>query len=191
MEEEDINKFLYGDELQEVEEHPVVQKTEPHFAVSEEEKVENNAMSIEEEEEDEFEIVVDGDSNKRGLTNISLNQPTATNSPNTTGTNQVTSLSGSIGTLDLNGIGSIAGQSIFDLDLDDDTGPAGDKPWRKPGADITDYFNYGFNEVTWRMYCLRQRVLREEYGNSKSNNIPPALANNPLILQGLFPKGIH
>ncbi|KAI9175311.1 cleavage polyadenylation factor subunit fip1 [Blastocladiella emersonii ATCC 22665] len=37
-----------------------------------------------------------------------------------------------------------------------------DKPWRRPGEDITDYFNYGFNEDTWRMYCDRQRVLREE-----------------------------
>ena len=25
-----------------------------------------------------------------------------------------------------------------------------DKPWRKPEVDMTDYFNYGFNEDTWR-----------------------------------------
>jgi pre-mRNA 3'-end-processing factor FIP1 len=31
---------------------------------------------------------------------------------------------------------------------------------RKPGADITDYFNYGFNEETWRAYCERQKRLR-------------------------------
>lgn len=35
-----------------------------------------------------------------------------------------------------------------------------DKPWRKPGADITDYFNYGFNEDTWRAYCERQKRFR-------------------------------
>merc|ERR1719347_914587 len=35
-----------------------------------------------------------------------------------------------------------------------------DKPWRKPGADITDYFNYGFSEDTWAAYCNRQRRLR-------------------------------
>merc|ERR1712013_325367 len=35
-----------------------------------------------------------------------------------------------------------------------------DKPWRKPGADITDYFNYGFSEDTWAGYCNRQRRLR-------------------------------
>jgi pre-mRNA 3'-end-processing factor FIP1 len=54
-----------------------------------------------------------------------------------------------------------------------------DKPWRMPGADITgkfliyqknilsnkifncsDYFNYGFNEDTWRAYCEKQKRLR-------------------------------
>lgn len=29
------------------------------------------------------------------------------------------------------------------------------------GADITDYFNYGFNEVTWRAYCAQQKMIRE------------------------------
>jgi pre-mRNA 3'-end-processing factor FIP1 len=42
-----------------------------------------------------------------------------------------------------------------------------DKPWRKPGADITDYFNYGFNEVSWRTYCAKQKMLRE---NKKVRN---------------------
>lgn len=41
-----------------------------------------------------------------------------------------------------------------------------DKPWRKPGADITDYFNYGFNEDTWKAYCEKQRKLRID------NNVP-------------------
>ena len=189
MEEEDINKFLYGDELP-VEEEPTTinnaeinKEGEEHKEVKEEEVMKEE---VEEEEDDDFEIVLE-DSNRRGLTNITLGQPVS--SPTTPAVTLPSSLTGAIGTLDLNGIGSIAGQSIYDVDLDDETGPAGDRPWRKPGADITDYFNYGFNEVTWRMYCLRQRVLREEYGNSKNNNIPAALANNPLILQGLFPKG--
>ncbi|OAG29687.1 hypothetical protein NEDG_00820 [Nematocida displodere] len=38
-----------------------------------------------------------------------------------------------------------------------------DKPWKKPGEDITDYFNYGFNETTWREYIQKQKKLREEY----------------------------
>ena len=30
------------------------------------------------------------------------------------------------------------------------------------GADITDYFNFGFTEETWAQYCDRQRRLRAE-----------------------------
>ena len=30
------------------------------------------------------------------------------------------------------------------------------------GADITDYFNYGFTEETWRLYCDKQRKMRYE-----------------------------
>ncbi|KAK0553875.1 cleavage polyadenylation factor subunit fip1 [Tilletia horrida] len=40
-----------------------------------------------------------------------------------------------------------------------------DKPWRRAGADLSDYFNYGFNEDTWRQYSERKRTLmktREE-----------------------------
>lgn len=54
-------------------------------------------------------------------------------------------------------VGEYNGQPITDVDLDN----VEDKPWRKPGADITDYFNYGFNEVTWRSYCAKQKMLRE------------------------------
>lgn len=50
-------------------------------------------------------------------------------------------------------IGTINGVPASDFNLD----TLADKPWRKPGADITDYFNYGFNEDTWRAYCERQR----------------------------------
>ncbi|KAK9248376.1 Fip1 motif-domain-containing protein [Lipomyces tetrasporus] len=42
-----------------------------------------------------------------------------------------------------------------------------EKPWRKPGADITDYFNYGFDEFSWTTYCLRQDKLRDEYDPNK------------------------
>uniref|UniRef100_A0A8C1ZEZ4 Pre-mRNA 3'-end-processing factor FIP1 n=1 Tax=Cyprinus carpio TaxID=7962 RepID=A0A8C1ZEZ4_CYPCA len=35
-----------------------------------------------------------------------------------------------------------------------------EKPWRKPGAELSDYFNYGFNEDTWKAYCDKQRRLR-------------------------------
>ncbi len=56
---------------------------------------------------------------------------------------------------------------LFDHDLDS----IEDKPWRKPGADLTDYFNYGFTETTWRAYCIKQRALRDEFGTQKKISV--------------------
>eukprot|EP00127_Corallochytrium_limacisporum_P007294 Clim_evm35s246 gene=Clim_evmTU35s246 len=64
---------------------------------------------------------------------------------------------GAAGLLDLNAPGDIRGQSTYDVD------PAEyeERPWRAPGADISDYFNYGFTEETWRAYCEKQYLLRQ------------------------------
>jgi hypothetical protein len=48
--------------------------------------------------------------------------------------------------------------SLFEMDLDLVEG----KPWRNPGAKVSDWFNYGFNEETWRVYCRKQQKLRDE-----------------------------
>lgn len=61
------------------------------------------------------------------------------------------------GGVDINAVGAIDGVELFDVDLDG----AEDKPWRKPGADLTDYFNYGFNENIWRAYCHKQKMMRD------------------------------
>ncbi len=37
------------------------------------------------------------------------------------------------------------------------------------GADISDYFNYGFTEETWAQYCDRQRRLRAENNLARLN----------------------
>ncbi|XP_037627196.1 pre-mRNA 3'-end-processing factor FIP1 isoform X2 [Sebastes umbrosus] len=34
------------------------------------------------------------------------------------------------------------------------------KPWRRAGADISDYFNYGFNEESWNIYHDKQAKVR-------------------------------
>ncbi|XP_065211275.1 pre-mRNA 3'-end-processing factor FIP1 isoform X2 [Planococcus citri] len=57
---------------------------------------------------------------------------------------------------DFETVGVINGVPAHEFNLDN----LEDKPWRKPGADITDYFNYGFNEETWRAYCERQKRMR-------------------------------
>lgn len=51
-------------------------------------------------------------------------------------------------------------------DMDSDF-PADDKPWRRPGSDISDFFNYGFDEFTWVSYCLKQQEVRKEVGDQK------------------------
>ena len=70
--------------------------------------------------------------------------------------------------VDLDAQGTINGQPTYEHDLttaykDDE------KPWKKPGADITDYFNYGFTEETWAAYCDRQRRLRSENNTARLN----------------------
>ncbi|KAI9140469.1 Fip1 motif-domain-containing protein [Paraphysoderma sedebokerense] len=67
------------------------------------------------------------------------------------------------GGVDVNAVASYEGTSLLDLDIDSFE----DKPWRKPGADITDYFNYGFTEHTWKVYIARQKAIREEYSEKK------------------------
>merc|ERR1719499_1896850 len=53
-------------------------------------------------------------------------------------------------------IPTVNGVLLTEMDLE----ALEDKPWRLPGADISDYFNYGFTEDTWAAYCDRQRRLR-------------------------------
>ncbi|OLY81382.1 Pre-mRNA polyadenylation factor fip1 [Smittium mucronatum] len=65
---------------------------------------------------------------------------------------------------------------------DYDFGMGTEKPWRDPGSDITDYFNFGFTEQTWRIYCVKQKRLRERYNansltiDDRNSLLPPELA---------------
>ncbi|KAJ5638581.1 Cpn10-domain-containing protein [Penicillium herquei] len=71
-------------------------------------------------------------------------------------------------TIDINGnpVHPSTGKTIMATDMDSDF-PADDKPWRRPGSDISDYFNYGFDEFTWVSYCLKQQEVRKEVGDQK------------------------
>lgn len=48
------------------------------------------------------------------------------------------------------------------MDFDFDSIPDNEKGWKKPGAHVADWFNYGFDETTWRCYVLKQKKLRDE-----------------------------
>ncbi|KAJ5488469.1 Pre-mRNA polyadenylation factor fip1 [Penicillium diatomitis] len=71
-------------------------------------------------------------------------------------------------TIDVNGnpVHPSTGKTIMATDMDADF-PADDKPWRRPGTDMTDFFNYGFDEFTWVSYCLKQQEVRKEVGDQK------------------------
>lgn len=44
-----------------------------------------------------------------------------------------------------------------------------EKPWRRPGSDLSDWFNYGFDEMTWEAYCYRRRDIGEVAAILKAN----------------------
>ncbi|KAL8954096.1 MAG: hypothetical protein Q9222_000075 [Ikaeria aurantiellina] len=57
---------------------------------------------------------------------------------------------------------TIDADHVHDADFSED-----EKPWRRPGTDMTDFFNYGFDEFTWASYCLKQDTLRKEVTETK------------------------
>lgn len=76
-------------------------------------------------------------------------------------------------TLDVNFVAKDAnGNDLFDLDIDG----LDDKPWRRPGANMADYFNYGMNEPAWKNYAAKQKRTRQEL----------ITANNPFAVSVNF-----
>lgn len=52
---------------------------------------------------------------------------------------------------------------IFNLDLDRVVEP----PWRLPGAESSDFFNYGMDEAGWKEYCKKIEFHRQEFSMKK------------------------
>jgi len=63
-----------------------------------------------------------------------------------------------IAVVNLDHVPTLGGRDVFDVDLD----KMEDRPWMMPGADKTDYFNYGFDEQTWKIYAQRQSAHRRD-----------------------------
>jgi len=74
-------------------------------------------------------------------------------------------------TIEVNGNPTYApiGKPITDIEIDADLAET-EKPWRRPGADQSDYFNYGFDEFTWSTYCLRQKTMADALVEQKAEN---------------------
>lgn len=133
-----------------------------NFEDKEEGEVENKAA----EDESENENLDDGDSDDDNVnivigdikttpsyTSLNVKRSTLVTPATVDKNKQVT---GKFSVEEFDQVGLINGVSAVDYNLDS----LEDKPWRKPGADITDYFNYGFNEDTWKAYCERQKRIR-------------------------------
>ncbi|KAF2425512.1 hypothetical protein EJ08DRAFT_652063 [Tothia fuscella] len=58
------------------------------------------------------------------------------------------------------------GKPITDLDIDADLAEQA-KPWRRPGADQSEYFNYGFDEFTWSTYVMKQQTMKKALQEQK------------------------
>ncbi|KAK5121723.1 hypothetical protein LTR85_004598 [Meristemomyces frigidus] len=71
--------------------------------------------------------------------------------------------------LDINAIPSWPHNNklITELDIDADLAEHS-KPWRLPGTDQTDFFNYGFDEYTWTQYCIKQQAMKAGIDEQKA-----------------------
>ena len=61
------------------------------------------------------------------------------------------------------------GKPITEVDIDADLAE-NSKPWRLPGTDQTDFFNYGFDEYTWAQYCIRQQSMTDTISEQKQQD---------------------
>lgn len=120
-------------------------------------------------------------------------KPTATKKETSKGTPQVSGkdlpgISTSKINVDGKPIYEPAGKPITQVNIDEDLSE-NDKPWRRPGTDISDYFNYGFDEFTWALYASKQESLRSEFSADKIalNNKKMFEDMNMMMAMGAMP----
>uniref|UniRef100_A0A452I921 Pre-mRNA polyadenylation factor Fip1 domain-containing protein n=1 Tax=Gopherus agassizii TaxID=38772 RepID=A0A452I921_9SAUR len=191
--EEDEEHWLYGDDTTgKQEDGPIARHAESSHPLqdapqesrpvtSEDQEMSQHALpSGEDEEEDSDSDSDDDDDVKVTIGNIKTGAPSYMGTPMNlnlkTGRGYGTSSSAKLQPkgIDLDATGNINGLPVIEVDLDSFE----DKPWRKPGADLSDYFNYGFNEDTWKAYCEKQRRL--QLGLDPS---PPISSENKITVQ--------
>lgn len=68
--------------------------------------------------------------------------------------------------------------TIYQVDIDS----LPEKPWRRPGANMSDWFNYGFDETTWAMWCAQKNRMdqtRTDFTTILKDGAPDASADAP------------
>jgi len=197
---DDDEKYLYGEntdpsktngavtaatEVSSTDSQPTTTSTE--VLPSQEAKQESQDEEEEDDEEGEFEEESDDDDIQVHIGEVNTATPGPYGTPvnwkkdSQTATTVATNKLATLPTqgpkkIDVNAVGLINGQPIYEYDLDTEQD---EKPWRKPGADISDYFNYGFNEETWKQYCDKQRRMRMESQRSPYTVTPGVGLVNP------------
>ncbi|GAW23404.1 hypothetical protein ANO14919_129630 [Xylariales sp. No.14919] len=79
------------------------------------------------------------------------------------------------------------GKPITQVNIDQDLAE-NDKPWRKPGTDLSDYFNYGFDEFTWAMYASKQDSVRADYSQDAiAQNNKKMMEDMQMMMMGGMP----
>ncbi|KAF1386144.1 hypothetical protein PFLUV_G00115110 [Perca fluviatilis] len=76
-----------------------------------------------------------------------------------------------------------------------------EKPWRKAGANISDYFNFGFDEESWNTYSTRQSKVRKAnrklytkilaQKEKESSSPAPPSSGSPSILASRQPSATN
>lgn len=139
------------------------------------EKNENDNDDSDDDEDDDI-VVTIGDIQPASSFNLKQRSGNLLAPASTTGQDKPKTNLGKFSIEEFESVGTISGQSAVEYNIE----AIEDKPWRKPGADITDYFNYGFNEETWRAYCERQKRMRHESGAGLSGLGPNPTQSTPI-----------
>ncbi|QRV80146.1 FIP1 motif protein [Ceratobasidium sp. AG-Ba] len=92
--------------------------------------------------------------------------------------------------------GALQARPVWEVDLDS----LSTKSWRRPGANLSDWFNYGFDEISWEAYCMRRKELGETAAGMKANvlnvaglpedqllNLPPDMRSVVLGTAAMLP----
>ncbi|CCH40591.1 Pre-mRNA polyadenylation factor FIP1 [Wickerhamomyces ciferrii] len=90
--------------------------------------------------------------------------------------------------IELNKVGDYEGKPITSINLQD----LKEKPWRQPGTDVSEYFNFGFDEFTWTAYCSKQDKLRSDFNPQKvmMSMMPMGLPPMMMGMPGFPPGGL-
>lgn len=64
-----------------------------------------------------------------------------------------------------------------------------ERPWAKPGADKSDYFNYGFDEESWKAYCALQAQGIQSLRARADKFVAEILASNGAAQSSVNPTG--